>query len=66
MILYGLFGIGKILIVSVIVGSIKYVFCILNVVINNKKDMEVVVVEVKMSGMVIFFLDEVYWLDKVK
>lgn len=39
MILYGLLGIGKISIVSVIVGLIKYVFWILNVVIDSKKDL---------------------------
>lgn len=39
MIFYGLFGIGKISIVSVIVGLINYVFCMLNVVIDIKKDL---------------------------
>lgn len=66
MILYGLFGIGKILIVIVIVGLISIVFWKFNVVINNKKDMEIVVQEVKMLGQVILILDEVYRLDKGK
>lgn len=37
MILYGLLGIGKIFIVFVIVGIIKYVFCIFNVIVDSKK-----------------------------
>ncbi|WP_163652937.1 replication-associated recombination protein A [Listeria sp. PSOL-1] len=66
MILYGPPGIGKTSIASAIAGSTKYAFRTLNAVTNNKKDMEVVVAEAKMSGTVILLLDEVHRLDKAK
>ncbi|TFE01063.1 replication-associated recombination protein A [Jeotgalibacillus salarius] len=66
MILYGPPGIGKTSIASAIAGSTKYAFRMLNAVSNNKKDMEAVVQEGKMSGRVILLLDEVHRLDKTK
>ncbi|WP_026572347.1 replication-associated recombination protein A [Bacillus sp. UNC438CL73TsuS30] len=66
MILYGPPGIGKTSIASAIAGSTKYAFRTLNAVTNNKKDMEIVVAEAKMSGKVILLLDEVHRLDKAK
>src|SRR3954451_15538082 len=66
MILYGPPGIGKTSIASAISGSTKYAFRTLNAVTNNKKDMEIVAAEAKMSGKVILLLDEVHRLDKGK
>lgn len=66
MILYGPPGIGKTSIAAAIAGSTGTAFRTLNAVIHNKKDMEIVAEEAKMSGKVILILDEVHRLDKAK
>lgn len=66
MILYGPPGTGKTSIATAIAGSTSTAFRKLNAVVNNKKDMEIVVEEAKMSGKVILILDEVHRLDKAK
>lgn len=66
MILYGPPGTGKTSIASAIAGTTRYAFRTLNAVTSNKKDMEIVAAEAKMSGTVILLLDEVHRLDKGK
>ncbi len=66
MILYGPPGIGKTSIASAISGSTGVPFRTLNAATCNKKDLEIVVNEAKISGPLILLLDEVHRLDKPK
>ena len=65
-ILYGPPGIGKTSIASAIAGTTKYAFRTLNAATDTKKELQIVIEEAKMSGIVILLLDEIHRLDKPK
>lgn len=64
MIMYGPPGTGKTSIAIAIAGSTNIPYRMLNAVVNNKKDIEIVIEEAKMSGQLILILDEIHRLDK--
>ncbi len=66
MILYGPPGIGKTSIASALSGSTGVPFRTLNAATCNKKDIEIVINEAKMSDTIILLMDEVHRLDKPK
>lgn len=66
MILYGPPGVGKTSIAESLARSIGIPFRTLNAVIHNKKDMEIIVAEAKMSNGIVLILDEVHRLDRGK
>ncbi|MDF2606992.1 MAG: hypothetical protein K0S34_1187 [Bacillales bacterium] len=67
MILYGPPGVGKTSIATAIAGTLEMPHRVLNAVINNKKDIEIVVEEAKMcGGNLILIMDEVHRLNKDK
>ncbi|MDR1567586.1 MAG: replication-associated recombination protein A [Streptococcaceae bacterium] len=66
MILYGPPGIGKTSIASAIAGSLNKPFRILNAAVNNKKDLQVVAEEAKISEQIVLLIDEIHRLDKPK
>ncbi|SFP93284.1 replication-associated recombination protein A [Salibacterium halotolerans] len=66
MILYGPPGTGKTSIASAVAGSTDIPFKMMNAVEHNKKDMEIVVEEAKISNQLIVIMDEVHRLDKTK
>ena len=66
MILYGPPGVGKTSIACAIANSIDMKYKILNAVINNKKDIEIVIEEAKIYDGIILILDEIHRLNKDK
>lgn len=64
MIMYGPPGTGKTSLAIAIAGSTNTPYRMLNAVVNNKKDIEIVIEEAKMSGQLILILDEIHRLDK--
>lgn len=66
MILYGNPGIGKTSIACAISNSIDMKFRTLNAVVNDKKDLTVVIEEAKMYDGLILIMDEIHRLNKDK
>ncbi len=66
MILYGEPGIGKTSIANAIISDLNVPFRFLNATINNKKDLDIVIEEAKMSDGMILIMDEIHRLNKDK
>lgn len=66
MLLYGPPGVGKTSIANAIAGSSKLPFIALNATHAGKKDVEQVVMDARISGKVILFLDEIHRFNKLQ
>ncbi|MDD4053925.1 MAG: replication-associated recombination protein A [Bacilli bacterium] len=66
MILYGKPGIGKTSIANAIAGETDMKCRNLNAVINNKKDLEIVIEEARMYGGILLIMDEIHRMNKDK
>lgn len=66
MLLYGPPGVGKTSIANAIAGSAKLPFFALNATQAGKKDIEQVVMDARMSGKVLLFIDEIHRFNKLQ
>lgn len=66
MLLYGEPGIGKTSLAYAIAGTTKLPFIALNATTSGKKDVEEVVQEARLTGKLIFFLDEIHRFNKMQ
>ena len=66
MLFYGPPGVGKTSIANAIAGSSKLPFIALNATHAGKKDIEDVVMDARMQGKVILFLDEIHRFNKLQ
>lgn len=66
MILYGPPGIGKTSIANALVKDLNVKYRSFNAVVNNKKDLEIIIEEAKMYGELVVILDEIHRLNKDK
>lgn len=66
MILYGKPGIGKTSIAHAIVSELNSDYCMLNAVVNNKKDFDIAIEQAKDNHGLIIIMDEIHRLNKDK